>query len=370
MNAFEPLPDVHAIVPAGGAGTRLWPLSRSGHPKFLLDLTGSGRTLIQQTVDRLAPLVQSVVVVTGARHAEAVAAQLPEVAEADLIAEPSPRDSTAAIALAAAVIRCRHPEAVVGSFAADHVIRDVPAFHAAVGEAVAVARQGYIVTIGITPTEASTAFGYIGPGTALAVDGAPSALAVQRFVEKPDADTAAAYVAAGYRWNAGMFVARADVLLDQLAEHRPELHDRITKIATAWDTLGREAVLAELWPTLEKIAIDYAVAEPAAAVGRVAVVPADLGWDDLGDFDALYPLPAGHPDNPAVKVLGDPGRVLATDSDGLVVADGGRLVAVLGLDDIVVVDTPDAVLVTTRSRAQDVKGLVARLQEQGRTDLL
>ena len=143
MNESGPLPGFHAIVPAGGAGTRLWPLSRAGHPKFLLDLTGSGRTLIQQTVDRLAPVAQSVMVVTGVRHAAAVADQLPTVEAADLIAEPSPRDSTAAIALAAAVVRSRHPGAVVGSFAADHVIRDVPAFHAAVAEAVAAACHGW-----------------------------------------------------------------------------------------------------------------------------------------------------------------------------------------------------------------------------------
>ncbi len=360
----------HAIVPAGGAGTRLWPLSRSGHPKFLLDLTGSGRTLIQQTVDRLAPIADGVTVVTGARHAVAVAGQLPEIPVADLIAEPSPRDSTAAIALATAVIQTRDPQAVVGSFAADHVIRDVPAFHAAVAEAIAVARTGYVVTIGITPTEPATAFGYIGPGRPLAVAGAPSALAVERFVEKPDAATAAGYVEQGYRWNAGMFVARADVLLAQLAEHRPELHDGVSRIAKAWDTPQREVVLAELWPTLEKVAIDYAVAEPAAAAGRVAVVPADLGWDDIGDFDALAPLVPVHPDTGSVHVLGDAGQVLVQDVDGLVVATGGRLVAVLGLDDVVVVDTPDAVLVTRRSRAQDVKALVTELQSRGRVDLI
>ena len=360
----------HAIVPAGGAGTRLWPLSRAGHPKFLLDLTGTGRTLIQQTVDRLGPVTESVMVVTGVRHAAAVAAQLPEVPVADLIAEPSPRDSTAAIVLAAAVVERRHPNAVVGSFAADHVVRDVSAFHAALAEAVAVARTGYVVTVGITPTHPATGFGYIGPGRRLEVPGAPSALVVERFVEKPDAATAAEYVAAGYRWNAGMFVARADVLLGQLAEHRPGLHEGVVRIAKAWDTEARDAVLTEVWPGLEKIAIDYAVAEPAAVAGRVAVVPADLGWDDIGGFDALYDLPRPHPDNTAVRVLGDPAQVLAPDGDGVVVAAGNRLVVVQGLSDVVVVDTPDAVLVTTRARAQDVKALVTELQARGRTDLL
>jgi mannose-1-phosphate guanylyltransferase len=358
----------HAIVPAGGAGTRLWPLSRSGHPKFLLDLTGAGRTLLQQTIDRLAPVTESVVVVTGRRHLASVADQLSQVPAADLVAEPSPRDSAAAIALAAAVIAQRHPDAVVGSFAADHVIRDVPAFHAALAEAVEVARAGYLVTIGITPTHPATGFGYIGPGEALRVAAAPSALAVARFVEKPDGATAAQYVAAGYRWNAGMFVAQADLLLDLVAEHHPSLHDGVVAIAKAWDTQARDAVLAEVWPTLERIAIDYAVAEPAAAAGRVAVIPADLGWDDIGDFAALHP-PA-HPDNPRTAVLGDPTRVLVPDASGLVVAAGGRTVVVQGVDDVVVVDTPDAVLVTTRGRAQDVKSLVVELQARGRTDLV
>ncbi|HYY12497.1 MAG TPA: sugar phosphate nucleotidyltransferase, partial [Kineosporiaceae bacterium] len=213
-HAAEPLPDLVAVVPAGGAGTRLWPLSRAGRPKFLLDLTGSGRSLLQQTADRLAPLAGGgTVVVTGTAHAAAVAEQLPDLAPGDVLAEPSPRDSAAAIALAAAVVEHRTPGAVVGSFAADHVVRDLPAFAVAVREAVATARDGWIVTVGIVPDRASTAFGYIRVGAPLAVAGAPSARVVESFVEKPDAATAARYVAdGGYRWNAGMFVARARVL--------------------------------------------------------------------------------------------------------------------------------------------------------------
>ena len=374
----------HAIVPAGGAGTRLWPLSRAGHPKFLLDLTGSGRTLLQQTWDRLVPLAGEggVLVVTGTRHADAVASQLGALPAANLLAEPSPRDSAAAICLAAAVARQRHPDAVVGSFAADAVIRDVPAFHAAVTQAAAVARAGHVVTIGIEPDHPSTAFGYVRLGAALAVDGAPSARVVERFVEKPDAATAAAYLAEGaYRWNAGMFVARADVLLDLLAQYRPGLAAGVEQIAAAWDTPQRDAVLAEVWPGLEKVAIDYAIAEPAAAAGRVAVVPAALGWDDVGDFAALAGLVAeqlgadgdgaadGADGAGRVAVLGDPVHVVAEGASGFVVPASGRVVAVVGLEDVVVVDTPDAVLVTTRARAQAVKAVVDRLKADGRSDL-
>jgi mannose-1-phosphate guanylyltransferase len=255
----------YAVVPAGGAGTRLWPLSRAGHPKFLHDLTGTGSTLVQSTWARLAPLAEAVLVVTGTAHAAAIARQLPDLPEGDLLVEPSPRDSTAAIGLAAALVLRRDPDAVIGSFAADHVIGDQQVFADAVAEAVAVARTGRLVTVGITPTSPATGFGYVRASGPLEVDGAPSALQVGEFVEKPDAPTAAAYVASGdYRWNAGMFVVRAATLLELLAEHQPALAFGLTAIANAWDGPQREQVLGDVWPTLPKIAIDYSVAEPAA----------------------------------------------------------------------------------------------------------
>ncbi len=366
------MPDFVAIVPAGGAGTRLWPLSRAGHPKFLLDLTGSGSTLLQQTWERLSPLTGDggMLVVTGAAHAAAVAGQLPKLGPADLLAEPSPRDSAAAICLAAAVVHRRNPEAVVGSFAADHVVRDLPAFSAAVREAVAVARAGWIVTIGIEPDSPSTGFGYVRTGAALDVAGAPSARAVERFVEKPDTATATSYLAeGGYKWNAGMFVARASVLLEELRQHRPALHEGLERIAAAWDTDARADVLDQVWPTLEKVAIDYAVAEPAADAGRVAVVPAEFGWDDVGDFAALGTILAQAGDGAGPTVLGDGDLVVARDAGGFVIPAGGRMVAVVGLRDVVVVDTPDALLVTTREHAQQVKQVVDHLKSTGRPDL-
>jgi mannose-1-phosphate guanylyltransferase len=363
------LPGFWAVVPAGGAGTRLWPLSRQAKPKFLLDLTGSGRTLLQQTWDRLEPLTGAagIAIVTGAAHAPAVAEQLPGLLPANLLTEPTPRDSAAAICLAAAVIATRDPDAVIGSFAADHVIRNGASFEAAVAEAVAAARLGEIVTLGIDPDHPSTAFGYIRVGQPLGLPDAPSACRVERFVEKPDADTAAAYLAeGGYRWNAGMFVFRADVLLAELQRNRPELHAGVIEIAAAWDTPEREAVLTARWPELEKVAIDYAIAEPAAADGRVAVVPATLGWDDIGDWASLAALLPG---DAALKVVGDAAQVLDVDSSGIAVPAGNRLVAVLGLKDVVVIDTPSAVLVTTREWAQDVKKVVETLTALGRNDL-
>src|SRR4051794_28677296 len=219
------LDSFHAVIPAGGAGTRLWPLSRASRPKFLLDLDGSGRSLLQQTWDRLLDLIpaERIHVVTGAAHADAIRAQLPDLT--GLLVEPSPRDSMPAIGLAAAVIGAGDPDAVIGSFAADHIIDDQIAFAEAIEQAVAVASSGLISTIGITPTGPSTAFGYIESGDLLGIAGAPSARAVPRFVEKPDSVTAAAYVADGdHSWNGGMFVTRTDVLLGHLSRLQPALH--------------------------------------------------------------------------------------------------------------------------------------------------
>jgi mannose-1-phosphate guanylyltransferase len=361
------IPSLWAVVPAGGAGTRLWPLSRAARPKFLLDLTGTGRTLLQQTVERLVPLVDDrLLVVTGRAHRDAVLGQLPDLPAARVLAEPAPRDSMAAIGLAAALLERRHPGSVIASFAADHVITGQEAFAACLREAAAVAESGLLATIGIEPTEPATGFGYIRCGEPL--HGHATALHVEEFVEKPDLERARSYLADGrHRWNAGMFVVRATVLLDLLAENHPDLAAGLRAIAEDPDRL------AEIWPGLEKIAIDHAVAEPAARAGRVAVVPAAFGWDDVGDFASLDGvLAAGRngAGDAAVRVLGDQALVRAQDSDGLVVTGSGRPVALVGVEDVVVVDTPDAVLVTTRARAQEVKAVVEALRGSGREDLL
>ncbi|MFL6062011.1 MAG: mannose-1-phosphate guanylyltransferase, partial [Marmoricola sp.] len=239
--------ELWAVVPAGGAGTRLWPLSRAAAPKFLHDLAGDGRTLLQGTYDRLAPLVgDRLLVVTGVAHADAVRRQLDALPADHVLAEPSPRDSMAAIGLAAAIIERTDPDAVMGSFAADHVIADPEAFRACVAEAAEVARTGLLVTIGIEPDGPSTGFGYI--RLAERLEGFATAHAVGAFVEKPDAATAAAYVDSGdYRWNAGMFVARASVVLDLLAAEHPDLARDLRAIA------ADRSRIEELWPGLTKI---------------------------------------------------------------------------------------------------------------------
>lgn len=361
----------HPFVPAGGVGSRLWPLSRADAPKFLLDLTGSGHSLLRSTYDRLIDLSSSgVMVVTGRTHAQAVRKQLPECKESDLVLEPSPKDSGAAIGLATAIISLRDPEAIVGSFAADHVVEPTDEFHRVVEEAIQTAASGRIVTIGITPTSPSTGFGYIRANESLDVEGAPSALKVAEFVEKPDEDTARAYVRSGeYTWNAGMFVAPAKLLLEHLEANQPELHAGLMEIAQAWETDERDAVMDRIWPDLPKIAIDYAVAEPAAAAGDVAMVPASFTWDDVGDFAAISRLNRAV-DVDEVAVIGKNKRVMTDNASGIVASDTSRIVALIGVEDIVVVDTPDALLVTTQAHAQRVKNAVNALKENGDTDVL
>jgi mannose-1-phosphate guanylyltransferase len=292
----KPLERFYSVIPAGGIGSRLWPLSRADAPKFLHDLTGSGQTLLRDTWDRLVPLSgeQRVMVVTGRAHRAAVEQQLPELADPNVVLESEPKESSAAIGLAAAILVRREPDVIIGSFAADNVIKDQRGFRRSVVEAVALADAGYIATIGISPTEPAIGFGYIHCGKPLEIPGAPNALYVDKFVEKPDLETAQTYLSDGnYLWNAGMFISRADVLLEQLGQTHPELLAGLNRLADAWDTPQRGAVVDKVWPKLTKIAIDYSVAEPAAAAGRLAVVPGDFDWDDVGDFAAIGKLHSG-----------------------------------------------------------------------------
>ena len=403
------IPGFYVVIPAGGAGTRLWPLSREEHPKFLLDLTLKGRSLIQATWDRLLPLTSATrtTIVAGPAHVKSIRGQLPDLLGHNLFCEPSAKDSMAAIGLAAAILAHRDESAIIGSFAADHMISGDDAFLAAVAEAVEVAKQDYLVTIGIAPSHPSTGFGYVRLGEKLGMSNAPNARLVSSFKEKPDARTAAAYIKTGnYRWNAGMFVTKAAFLMDLLKEYKPEMHDGLQKIAAAWDDESlRQKVLDDVWPGLEKIAIDNAVAEPAAMDRRVAVVPATFGTclDHRSVLAAHVPShrlgrrrrlllprrPAARRGKPATRTGRQQPRCVSlfcssrsrslTDSlavlteqvaGGIVVPGSGRLVSMLGVDDLVIVDMPDTLLVTTRARSQEVKRLVKKCRESGFKQLL
>ncbi|WP_394289452.1 mannose-1-phosphate guanylyltransferase [Microbacterium sp.] len=369
----EHIPDFYAVIPAGGVGSRLWPLSRADAPKFLHDLTGAGHSLLRETWNRLEPLSgpERIAVVTGRAHRAAVEDQLPGIADMNVILESEPRDSAAAIGLAAAILHRRHPDVIIGSFAADHVIRGTRVFEFAVRDAVEVAREGYIVTIGIAPTEPAVGFGYIKRGDELVVDGARDASLVERFVEKPDLETAKQYLTdRSYLWNAGMFIARADVLLAEIEANNPALHAGLLELAEAWDDRERRGPAVDrIWPKLEKIAIDYVVAEPAAEKGKLAVVPGHFDWDDVGDFASLAKLNSSARGND-LAILGENARVLSDAASGIVVSQTSRVISIIGVKDIVVVDTDDALLVTTAEHAQRVKSVVDALKVTGRGDVL
>lgn len=366
-------PHFWGIIPAGGVGSRLWPVSRANAPKFLLDLTGSGRSLLESTWARLETVVpkDQIMVVTGATHRDSITEQLQDLIAENLVTESEPKDSSAAIGLAAALIERRDPDAIVGSFAADHVIRGHLLFERAVNTAVRAAEQGSIVTIGIHPTHPATGFGYIKAGKPR-TDIAPfDVYGVRKFVEKPSKQTAKKYINRGDTlWNAGMFIARADVLLQQMAVSAPELVAGLREIAAAWDSPDAAAVRERIWPTLPKIAIDYTVAEPAAAADNMVCVAAHFEWDDVGDFASVANLLTRGRWNDLAVLGDDDAQVLAEGSSGIVVANQPRLVTIVGMKDVVVVDTEDALLVTDKDHAQDVKKLVGRIRQQGDAGVL
>jgi mannose-1-phosphate guanylyltransferase len=351
-----------AVVPAGGSGTRLWPLSRAARPKFLLPLLGE-RSLLQETITRLAPSVppERTLVVCGPAHAAPVARQLPALPESNVLVEPAPRGSGPAIALATALIARRDPTAIVGSFAADHEVSDLPRFDVALRTAVAAAEDGWLVTIGLSPTRPETGYGYIERSDEI-VAGTPegSAYRAARFVEKPDAATASEYVASGrFLWNASMFVWQAQALLDELARLLPDLHAGVSRIAEVWGTPEQERVAADVWSELAESTIDQGVLEQA---NRIAVVPAQFGWSDVGDWNNLGELIAR--DDFGNSVRGD--VVQSQTRNSVVWSETGRLVALVGLENIAVVDTADALLVVNRGDAQDVRTIVEQLKTMHR----
>lgn len=352
-----------AIVPAGGSGTRLWPLSRAARPKFLLTLTGK-KSLLQQTVDRLTPLAtpERTLVVCGPAHAAPVARQLPELPEANIIVEPAPRGSAPAIVLATALIARREPNAIVGSFAADHEVADQDAFTRAIRTAIAAARQGWLVTVGLEPTRPETGYGYI-ERTADVVAQADEGTAYRsvRFVEKPDLATATAYLEAGRSlWNASMFVWQAGTLLEEVARQQPELFAAVTRIAASWGLPDQDRVTAEVWANLAESTIDQGILERAE---RVAVVPANMGWSDVGDWNNLGDLI--EQDDAGNRVRGD--LVQEASTDCVVWSETDRLVALVGLTDVAIVDTEDALLVVNRKHAQEVRRIVEQLKTADRT---
>ncbi len=359
---------MYAAILAGGSGTRLWPRSRQTQPKQFADITGAGRTMIQATADRLHGLVDDdqLYVVTGASYANLTATQLPEIPPANILAEPCGRNSGPAIGLVCLHLYERDPEAVVAILPADHVITDVPKFQMALRVAEVAAQQGYLVTLGITPDFPHTGYGYIKCGNQLPVDPASAApiYTVERFLEKPNQATATAFLAdGGYYWNGGIFICRVAQMLAEMARQMPDVYAGLQQIRDSWQTSDPEQALATLWPQLPNVSIDYGVMEGAE---RVAMTPLQAGWNDVGSWDALESvLIADEQHNYIAK-----GETVAIASQGNIVYSEKRLVALVGAQDLVVVDTGDMLLVGHKFQMQKVKEVVEYLRSQGRTDLL
>ena len=359
---------LHAIVMAGGSGTRFWPASRAALPKQLLPLAGE-RTLLEDTVARLATLVppERTMVVTAARLLDAVRRQLPGVPETGLVGEPCKRDTAPCIGLAALLVARRDPDATMVVMPSDHVISPAEKFRGAIrqAEALVAAAPGRLVTFGIRPTYPAESFGYIQQGEPLPVGpGQAPAHTVARFKEKPPAAVAAEYLAAGtYLWNAGIFVWKAATILQALAERQPECLVHLERIAAAWDSPDRDRVFAEQFAAIKGTSIDYAVLEHAP---DVAVIEAPFGWDDLGGWSAVARQQAA--DTAGNTCIG---RHLDLGSKGTIVqTSDDHLVVTLGLEDMLVVHTPDATLVADRSREEEVKQVVAELERRGWSEFL
>ena len=352
------MPRLYALVLSGGAGTRLWPRSRRARPKQFLDLLGES-SLLQDTVERVSDLVptERVFVVAPPEHRLLIHEQLPDLAADHVVVEPYPRGNAAAIGLAMAALQAFDPEAVVAVLPSDHVIRDRRAFRDVLLSATAAAELGYIVTLGIAPEGPDTGFGYIEAGEPLAVAGPVPVRAVKRFIEKPKREAAERMVAAGgHYWNAGMFVWRVSVVLDAYREHLPRTARALDALVDAVGSPRYEQVLADAWEETDRTTIDYGIAEKAA---NVAVVPAEIGWHDVGSWARLAEVaPRGTQD------------VVERDAERNFVHAPGKLVALIGVSDLVVVDTPDALLITARDRAEDVKSVVDGLEREGRPELL
>ncbi|MET0341751.1 MAG: mannose-1-phosphate guanylyltransferase [Polyangiales bacterium] len=350
------------VIMAGGSGTRFWPLSRALRPKQLLPLGGGQSSLLRETLRRIESLIppERTLVVTSEALAAQTRAELPELPPENILAEPVGRNTAPCVGWAASVVARTAPDAVLAVLPADHDIADQRGFLRVLELAIESARSGDMVTVGIKPTRPETGYGYVELGEELS----PQVFRARRFVEKPDELRARQFLAAGrFLWNSGMFFFRADTLLGNVRQHLPGLGDALRSYDEAAKR-GEEAELVRAtYATLPDVSIDHGVMEKAA---RVAVVPGDFGWSDVGSWTSAWELASHDEDGNALF-----GEVVAIDSHGSYVrGKPGKVIAVVGLDEVVVVDTDDALLVMPRSRAQDVRAVVNALKSQRRNEHL
>jgi mannose-1-phosphate guanylyltransferase len=359
--------ELYAVIMAGGVGSRLWPRSRANTPKQFLDLLGP-RTLLQETVDRIEPLIplSRILVVAGKDLEAEVHSQLPGLPAENILAEPGPRNTAPCIGLAAVVLQMRDPAAVMAVFPADHSIARASALRQAIAAAGRLARHGYLVTLGIAPDQPHLGYGYIQRGDLLGEDDGLSAYRVRRFAEKPDLATAQQFLGSGeYYWNAGIFVWTVAHIRAEIEHRLPALHAELNGVASAWGSVHQSDALTAAWDRVPRISIDYGVMEKAA---QVAVLPVDIGWSDVGNWATLSEL--AEPDGQGNAVRGEGRHLLLDTADSYVYTSGGRLVAAVGLEGWIVVDTPDALLICPKERAQAVKEIVERLKAEKQEQFL
>ncbi len=354
----------HAVIMAGGSGTRLWPLSREAHPKQALRLVGE-RSMFQHAVDRLAPLFppERIFVVTRAAHIDQLHEQTLQLPAENFIVEPEGRGTAPAIGLTAIHLHRRDPDAVMAVLAADHFIADTGHFRQVLAAAAEVALAGHLVTLGIQPSYPSTGFGYIEQGEPLGEVGDFHFFRVRRFTEKPDAETAARMVASGnHSWNSGMFIWRVERILEEFAGQMADFYTQLREVAATLGTPAYPKVIEQVWPRVAKQTIDYGVMERAQ---DVAVIPVEMGWTDVGSWGSLVGLlPADEAGNILV------GSHINIETRNTLVFGGARMVATIGVEDLIIVDAGDALLVCHKDRVQQVKQVVENLKTLGRADLV
>ena len=355
----------YGVIMAGGGGTRFWPLSRQKKPKQMLNLSGNG-LMINETIERMTEVIgkSNLFIVTSELQApDMIVATAGKVYPRNILSEPAARNTTTCIGYSAMEILKKYGDGVMVITPADHYIENVDALTAVIGKAILTAEENdKLITIGITPMHPSTAFGYIRYNH---VDDG-SVKSVLGFKEKPDTETANEYLASGeYLWNSGMFIWKASLILKKIREYAPDIYADLEKIGEAMNTPYEQDVLHEVYPNIRNMSIDYAVMEPSASKGDVLVLPCDCGWNDVGAWDTMSVL---HTKDENGNVL--VGDVTAIDAEDSVLFSTSRKITALGVKNLVVVETEDAIMVCRKDRAQDVKKIVNALAEEGRCELL
>ena len=356
--------DIYGVVMAGGSGTRFWPLSRKEKPKQLLNLSGKD-VMLNEAIDRLSTITSkdNIFIVTNVKQVPPVnAVTKDKIRDENILSEPDARNTAACIGYAAVEILKRHGDGIMVITPADHYIKNVPELTRLFNLAVTTAeRTNKLITIGITPTYPSTGFGYI-----QSENNDSDVKPVLSFKEKPDLKTAEEYIASGdYTWNSGMFVWKASVILGKFREFVPDIYENLIEIQNALGTEKEQETINKIYPNIRKISIDYAVMEPASKKNEVMVIPGNFGWNDIGSWDMLDVL---HPtdENGNISI----GDVIQLDTKNTYAYSTSRLITTLGAENLIIVETPDAVLITTKERAQDVKLIAEKLQAQNKTQFL